>query len=63
LGERQLAIDYLERCWQMRSPELLAIGADPLFDPVRDDARFLELLVKLQLTDDEKPPHTRGRVS
>jgi len=33
----------------LRLPELLGIGCDPLFDPIRDEPRFRELLASLRL--------------
>jgi len=49
LGEPSLALDYLERSHHLRLPELLGIGSDPLFDPIRDEPRFSQLLASLRL--------------
>jgi DNA-binding winged helix-turn-helix (wHTH) protein/TolB-like protein len=44
LGERRLALDALERAFQERSPELGLLGVDPMFDYIRSDPQFVELL-------------------
>lgn len=49
LGDRDGAFRWLERAWEARSPGLLSIGADPLFDPIRDDPRFGDLCHRLEL--------------
>src|SRR4029453_4527804 len=49
LGEARIALDYLDRSWELHVPELVGIRCDPMFDPLRGEARFRELLVKLNL--------------
>jgi tetratricopeptide (TPR) repeat protein len=49
LGETRLALDHLERSKQLRLPELLGIASDPLFDPIRHEPQFKDLLVAIGL--------------
>lgn len=43
LGEKDLAFQYLERAYQLRSPSLLSLNVDPELDSLRSDPRFLAL--------------------
>jgi eukaryotic-like serine/threonine-protein kinase len=49
IGETDLAMEYLERSKALRLPELLGIGSDPMFDPLRSDPRFVALLAQIGL--------------
>jgi TolB-like protein/Flp pilus assembly protein TadD len=49
LGERDSALRQLERDYEQRDPELPYINADPVFDPIRGDSRFISLLKKMGL--------------
>ncbi len=49
LGDYDRAFDNLEREYQLRNPELPYVNADPVFNPVRYDPRFVALLRKLGL--------------
>lgn len=49
LGERQQTIDWLEIAYRQREWLLAVLKTDPIFDPVRDDPRFQELLDRLNL--------------
>jgi tetratricopeptide (TPR) repeat protein len=49
LGESQTALDYLDRSWEQRVPYIAGIRCDALFDPIRGEPRFRELLVKMNL--------------
>jgi eukaryotic-like serine/threonine-protein kinase len=50
LGEKDAAFEALSRAAERRAPALLWLNVDPRFDPVRDDARFHELIVRVGLT-------------
>jgi serine/threonine protein kinase/tetratricopeptide (TPR) repeat protein len=44
LGEREAAFGQLERALSIRDARLLWLGVDPLFDGLREDARYEEVL-------------------
>jgi TolB-like protein/tetratricopeptide (TPR) repeat protein len=44
LGDYDIALRHLERDLQQRDPELPYINADPVFDLVRNDPRFIAIL-------------------
>jgi Tfp pilus assembly protein PilF len=44
LGQHDLAIALLERAYEDRSPWMLFLAVEPLFQPLRRDPRFLDLL-------------------
>jgi hypothetical protein len=43
LGEKQQALDWLEKAYESRSPWIATIKYDPLLDNLRADRRFQEL--------------------
>jgi adenylate cyclase len=49
LGENDKAFQYLYRSLDERFGPLSAIKVEPLFDPIRDDVRFADLLRKMAL--------------
>ena len=49
LGDRTLAIDYLERAYASDSQWMGWLKKDRMFDPLRSEARFVALLKKLRL--------------
>jgi len=44
LGEKDRAFEWLRKAYEERSDHLLSIGVDPVYDPLRSDPRFIELL-------------------
>jgi serine/threonine-protein kinase len=50
LGRFDAAFEWMERVYAERRGWLVYMKVDPLFDPVRTDPRFLELLRRLRLT-------------
>ena len=48
-GERNQALEFLERAYNERDPMLVAAKADPVFDGVRADWRFVDLLRRIGL--------------
>ena len=44
LGDRENVFRHLERDYEERDPDLPYINADPVFDPVREDPRFVAIL-------------------
>lgn len=47
LGEKELALDALEKGVEARSPYLVYLKVDPMLDSLRDDPRFKALLKKV----------------
>ena len=44
LGEKDRAFDWLEKAYQERNPNLVRLKVEPVFDPIRSDPRFTNLL-------------------
>jgi tetratricopeptide (TPR) repeat protein len=49
LGNYQQALDELDRSYQIRDLHLFWVGADPAFNPIRNQPRFNDLLKKMNL--------------
>jgi serine/threonine-protein kinase len=49
LGDYDAAFAHLDRAVQDRDPNILGMKSNPIFDPIRDDARYHALLAKMQL--------------
>ncbi len=49
LGEKDKSFHYLNEAYKERYGSLTAIKVEPLFDPVRDDVRFADLLRQMGL--------------
>lgn len=47
LGDREKALEFLQRCLEHRNWELRSLTTDPFWDNLRDDPRFIELLKKV----------------
>ena len=52
LGENDEAFKWLEKAYLDRSTELVMLREDPLLDPLRDDARFDDLLSRIGFPSD-----------
>jgi TolB-like protein/DNA-binding winged helix-turn-helix (wHTH) protein/Tfp pilus assembly protein PilF len=50
LGERDHALAWLEKAFEARDPALTRIGIEPVYDPLRADARFRNLSRRVGLT-------------
>jgi hypothetical protein len=50
LGEREAAIDRLETAYRDHAFELAHVNLTPVFDPLRADPRFQNLITKIGLT-------------
>ena len=48
LGNRDRAMDWLQKAYDERSFAMVYLGVHPAYDPLRQDARFLKLLEKLR---------------
>jgi len=49
LGDKEQAFTWLDKAYQDRSAPLLWLKVEPLFDPLRDDPRFQDLLRRIGL--------------
>ena len=49
LGDYEAAFGHLDRAIQDRDPNILGLKSNPIFDPLRQDARYQALLKKMQL--------------
>ena len=49
LGEKDLAFEYLEKAYAERTPILRGMKASPVWDPLRSDPRFTDLLRRIGL--------------
>jgi hypothetical protein len=50
LGERDQAIEWLEKGYEERSGAMILLKSDPLWDDFRPDPRFQDLLRRVGLT-------------
>ncbi len=51
LGEREQAFRYLEGAYQVRSFQISSLKLEPLWDPLRSDPRFQDLLRRIGFWD------------
>jgi adenylate cyclase len=49
LGDKQRALDGLEKAYEVRSALLTSIKVDRIYDPLRTEPRFIALLKKIGL--------------
>ena len=51
LGDREAAFERLEEAWNKRSPTMVFLKVHPLFDDLRDDPRFQDLLRRMNFPE------------
>jgi TolB-like protein/DNA-binding winged helix-turn-helix (wHTH) protein/Flp pilus assembly protein TadD len=49
VGDKEKAVDWLVKAYQQRTNELTKLKVDPVFDPLRNDPRFQDLLRRVGL--------------
>jgi serine/threonine-protein kinase len=49
IGEKEKAIDWLERAYEEHDSGLVSLGVEPMFDPIRTDQRFQGILKRMRL--------------
>jgi serine/threonine-protein kinase len=50
LGDRDRVFEWLERAYAAQDGELIWLGIDPIYDSIRSDPRFRDLLERMKLT-------------
>jgi tetratricopeptide (TPR) repeat protein len=50
-GERDLALEWLERAYKQKDVALVEITGEPLFSSLADDPRFIAFLRKMKLPE------------
>ncbi len=58
-GDRARALDMLERAYAEGEPNIVYIGVNPIFDPLRAEPLFQALLRKMNLPLDSPPPTSK----
>lgn len=51
VGEKEKALLWLEKAYEMRQADLISLKIDPAFDNLRDDPRYQKLLARVGLAD------------
>jgi adenylate cyclase len=51
IGEKDQAFTWLEKAYQVHDPALAYLKVDPIFDSLRSDPRYIDLLKKVGLND------------
>src|SRR5262245_51385179 len=59
-GDRDLALQWLERAYAQRDSGLIEITGEPLLDGIADDPRFKAFLRKMKLPEWPQRPATAG---
>ena len=49
MDHKDEALTYLERAYQAHSTALTALKVDPIYDPLRNDLKFQDLVRRMQL--------------
>ena len=49
MGEKEKAIQWLQQAYNEHDTELVSLGVEPVFNPLRGDARFQEILKHMKL--------------
>jgi hypothetical protein len=49
LGEKNTALDWLDRAYRERNDRLVYLNVDPMADPLRSEPRFRDLMKRLHL--------------
>ncbi|HUE84179.1 MAG TPA: winged helix-turn-helix domain-containing protein [Pyrinomonadaceae bacterium] len=49
LGEREKALDYLEKGYAERDPRMVFLGVEPMWNNLRSDSRFVALIQRMRI--------------
>ena len=50
-GEKDRALDWLEKAYQERAPQMVYLNVEPTWDSLRDDPRFQSLLRRMNFPE------------
>ena len=50
VGEKEKALNWLEKAYEDHDSGLASLGVDPLFDPIRSENGFRDILARMKLT-------------
>ena len=50
MGEKEKAIKWLQQAYDEHDSELVSLGVEPVFAPVRSDSRVQEILKRMKLS-------------
>jgi serine/threonine-protein kinase len=51
VGDKEKALEWLGKAYLQHSPSLIAIKVEPVYDPLRGDPRFQEILRRINLAE------------
>jgi eukaryotic-like serine/threonine-protein kinase len=51
MGEKNKAFNWLEKAYEEHDSDLVSVGVEPIFDALRPDPRFRDLLVRMKLSN------------
>jgi class 3 adenylate cyclase len=54
-GEADAAFSWLERAFEQRIPQLMLLAQEPIWDPIRDDPRFDQLVRRIGIPSEDSP--------
>jgi len=49
LGQKDRAFEWLEKAYEDHDSGLVSIAVEPMFDPIRSDPRFKDILRRMKL--------------
>jgi eukaryotic-like serine/threonine-protein kinase len=49
IGDKEKAVNLLEKAYEEHDSGLVSLGVEPMFDPIRSDIRFQEILRRMRL--------------
>jgi hypothetical protein len=51
MGEKQKVFDWLQKAYEEHDSGLVSVAVEPMFEPVRSDPRFRDLLRRTKLSN------------
>jgi hypothetical protein len=49
MGEKQKAFEWVEKAYEEHDSGLVSLAVEPMFEPLRSDPRFKEILRRMKL--------------